>query len=484
MQIYNTECGQKEIFTSSIAGKVSMYVCGITSYDYAHIGHARSAVTFDTWVRLLIYKGYDVCFIRNFTDIDDKIIARANKENIDWKILSQQYIDAYHEDMDLLHVLRPTFEPRATEHIQDMIACIEELIKKGYAYSTHNGDVYYRVRKCKDYGILSGHSIDSLYNNVRIEPSSAKEDALDFALWKSAKEGEPFWESPWGKGRPGWHIECSAMSKKYARLPLDIHGGGRDLIFPHHENEKAQTESMCDCSFVRYWVHNGFVQINSEKMSKSLNNFTTVRDIFKEYLPEVLRYFLLTKHYRSNIDFSIESMRDAEKNLRTLYTAKLRAEEYLSSCDNIAVLEKDSPEMQEYMSSRQEFLSSMEDDCNTAGALGHLFTLVHCVYRIIKEYSQRDVCFHIAQQFIQDISLFSHLLGILEQDALSFLHSLRTSIAKRKSINIEYIEKRIAERTQARKEKNFTQADTIRAQLAELGISLQDIATGTHWDFE
>ena len=484
MQIYNTEHGQKEEFIPTHKDKVSMYVCGITTYDYAHIGHARSAITFDTWLRLLRYKGYDVCFIRNFTDIDDKIIARAQKENRDWQAISKQFIDAYHEDMDLLYILRPTVEPKATEHIQDMIDCIQELIEKGYAYTTSEGDVYYRVRKCKDYGVLSGHSIDSLYNNVRIEASSNKEDALDFALWKSAKEGEPYWESPWGKGRPGWHIECSAMSKKYAPLPIDIHGGGRDLIFPHHENEKAQTESICDCSFVKYWVHNGFVQINSEKMSKSLNNFTTIRDILQEYLPEVLRYFLLTKHYRSPIDFSLESMRDAEKNLRTIYTARLLAEEYIASYKGTIVSNMESPYIQEYITTKEEIISCMEDDCNTACALGHLFTLVHSVYRVLKEQKKNDIGFTIATFFINDIQLFSQLLGLFSQEPESFLQALRHSIAQRHGIDEHVIEQRIEERTRARKAKDFTLADTIREELALQGISLQDNATGTTWDFE
>lgn len=483
MQIYNTESDTKEEFVPSYPNAVSMYVCGITTYDYAHIGHARSAVAFDIWFRLLRYKGFDVCFIRNFTDIDDKIIARVNKESLYWEDVSKKYIQAYHEDMDALGILRPTVEPKATEHISDMIECIEALISKGFAYSTADGDVYYSVRACANYGVLSGHSIDNLYNNVRIEASSEKEDALDFALWKSAKEGEPFWESPWGRGRPGWHIECSAMSKKYAQLPIDIHGGGRDLIFPHHENEKAQTESICNCSFVRYWVHNGFVQINAEKMSKSLNNFTTVRSIYKDYLPEVLRYFLLTKHYRSPIDFTLDGMREAEKNLKTIYTAILLAQEY-SSLESSFTVEESSVYTNEYESAKKHFFTCIEDDCNTACSLGYLFGMVHCVYRVIHEKKRVQAHVDIVKNFLEDIAIIADILGVFEQEPSLFLRALRSSVAKRLEIDEIQIEQRIEERMNARMNKDFALADSLRDELLQQGILLQDTGTTTQWDFE
>ena len=295
-----------------------MYVCGITAYDYCHIGHARSAVVFDVLVRYLRYIGMQVTFVRNFTDVDDKIINRANREGTDFESIARSYIDAFYTDMDRLGILRADIEPKATEHIKEMIELCENLITKGHAYSTPSGDVYFRVRSYADYGKLSGRNIEDLMSGARIEPGEEKEDPLDFALWKGAKPGEPSWPSPWGPGRPGWHIECSAMSERYLPLPFDIHGGGQDLAFPHHENERAQTEAATDKQFVRYWVHNGFVQINSEKMSKSLNNFVTIRDILANYLPEVLRFFLITKHYRSPLDYTSDALEESERALKRL----------------------------------------------------------------------------------------------------------------------------------------------------------------------
>lgn len=300
MLLYNTLGRKKEEFVPVHPGKANMYVCGITAYDLCHIGHARSALVFDVLVRQLRHTGLEVRFVRNFTDVDDKIINRANKEGRDWREVAQTYITAFHEDMDRLGVLRADEEPRATDFIPQIQAICSTLVDSGKAYSTPSGDVYFRVRAYEPYGKLSGRSLDDLLSGARVAPGEEKEDPLDFALWKAAKPGEPFWESPWGKGRPGWHIECSAMSQPY--LPLDIHGGGQDLIFPHHENEIAQSEAACACSLARYWVHNGFVQVNAEKMSKSLGNFKTIRDILENYLPETLRFFLLGKHYRSPID--------------------------------------------------------------------------------------------------------------------------------------------------------------------------------------
>src|SRR6056297_1259933 len=320
MQLYNTITRKKEQFIPLNDDAVKMYVCGITAYDYCHIGHARSAVVFDVLVRYLRSVGYDVTFVRNFTDVDDKIINKANAEGSTSEAIAEKFIQAFYEDMDRLGVLRADLEPRATEHIQDMIDLIRTLEKKEAAYATSSGDVYFRVRKFKSYGALSGRNIEELQSGARIQPGEEKEDPLDFALWKNAKPGEPSWESPWGMGRPGWHIECSAMSKRFISMPFDIHGGGQDLAFPHHENERAQSEAAFDIEFARYWVHNGFVQINSEKMSKSLNNFITIRDILAGYLPEVLRFFLLSKHYRSPLDYSTAALDEAEKGIRRIYT--------------------------------------------------------------------------------------------------------------------------------------------------------------------
>ena len=296
MQVYNSQSRRKEEFVPKHPGKVDMYVCGITSYDYCHVGHARSAIVFDVLSRYFRHKGMDVRFVRNFTDVDDKIINRANKDGVPSEEIAERYIAAFHEDMDRLNVVRADHEPRATEYIQQMQDLCSELIAQGKAYAVPSGDVYFRVRAYPPYGKLSGRSLDELLSGARVAPGEEKEDPLDFALWKAAKPGEPSWESPWGQGRPGWHIECSAMSESY--LPLDIHGGGQDLVFPHHENEIAQTEAVCHCHLARYWVHNGFVQVNAEKMSKSLGNFKTIRDILESYLPETLRFFLL-------VDFGI-----------------------------------------------------------------------------------------------------------------------------------------------------------------------------------
>ena len=314
MQLYNTLTRRKEEFTPAKPGTVGLYACGITAYDFCHIGHARSAVVFDVLVRYLEHIGNTVVFVRNFTDVDDKIINRANKEGVPSEQIAERFIAAFHEDMDRLGVRRASVEPKATEYIGEMIALCETLIAKGKAYPTPSGDVYFRVRSFDGYGKLSGRSVDDLRAGARIAPGEEKEDPLDFALWKGAKPGEPFWDSPWGKGRPGWHIECSAMSEKTLPLPLDIHGGGQDLIFPHHENEIAHTEAATGKELSHFWVHNGFVQIDSEKMSKSLNNFKTIRDILEQYPPEVLRLFLLGRQYRSPVDFTAEAMDEAEKN--------------------------------------------------------------------------------------------------------------------------------------------------------------------------
>ena len=316
--ITNTMSGEKEPFVPLKPGVVAMYVCGVTVYDYCHVGHARAAIAFDTLYRYLQYLGNKVCFIRNFTDIDDKIISRANKEGVNWQEINQKYIEAFHQDMGKLNIASPTEEPKATDHIPEMVDMIESLVDQEKAYES-NGDVFYSIKSFKDYGCLSGKNIDDLQSGARVEVNEVKRDPLDFALWKKSKPGEPFWDSPWGKGRPGWHIECSAMSKKYLGNIFDIHGGGKDLIFPHHENEIAQS---CGCTGkqpVRYWVHNGFVNIDKEKMSKSLGNFFTLRDVYKKYHPEVLRLFLISSQYRSPIDFSEKNLEDATKVMTRFY---------------------------------------------------------------------------------------------------------------------------------------------------------------------
>ena len=319
LRIYNTLTGKKEDFVPLHENRVGLYVCGVTVYDLCHIGHGRSAVVFDTIYRYLRYRGYEVTYVRNFTDIDDKIIKRANDEGVDFKAIAEKYIEEFNIDMGRLGLEKPSVEPKATEHIPEMIQLISILVEKGFAYQ-RNGDVFFSVERFKDYGKLSKRNLDEMQAGARVEIDEKKENPLDFALWKASKPGEPSWESPWGKGRPGWHIECSVMSQKYLGETFDIHGGGKDLIFPHHENEIAQSEAATGKPFVRYWIHNGFVNINKEKMSKSLGNILTLKEIFKDWHPEVIRLFLLSHHYRSPLDYSVDSLSEAKAGLDRFYT--------------------------------------------------------------------------------------------------------------------------------------------------------------------
>ena len=415
MQIYNSLGRRKEKFIPQKDGQVTMYVCGITAYDYCHIGHARSALVFDVLARHLRHTGLSVHFVRNFTDVDDKIINRANSEGRDWREVAKTYMTAFHEDMDRLGVLRADEEPCATEYIPQIQALCARLIKNGRAYVVPSGDVYFRVREYAPYGKLSGRSLDDLQAGARVAPGEEKEDPLDFALWKAAKPGEPFWESPWGNGRPGWHIECSAMSEPY--LPLDIHGGGQDLIFPHHENEIAQSEAACSCQLARYWVHNGFVQINAEKMSKSLGNFKTIRDILKSWLPEALRFFLLSKHYRSPIDFSPEGMEEAEKGLQRVYASLLEAGKALkrTSWKKTAL----PAELQEeWTALPAAFNAALDDDLNTAQALGQIFSQVRIVNRLMEEKNLRasEGTRDILQDFLVRARQWEEELGLFGQE--------------------------------------------------------------------
>lgn len=483
MQLYNTMARKKEPFVPLRDGKVNMYVCGITAYDYSHIGHARSAVVFDVLVRYLRYSGLEVTFIRNFTDVEDKIIRRANEEGVSWQEVVDKYIRAFHEDMDELGVLRADIEPKATDHIQDMIKLCETLIADGHAYATPSGDVYFRVRSFPGYGKLSGRNIDDLMAGARVAPGEEKEDPLDFSLWKAAKPGEPAWESPWGPGRPGWHIECSAMSEKYVDMPLDIHGGGLDLIFPHHENEIAQSEAALGGEFSRFWVHNGFVQVNSEKMSKSLGNFKTIRDILASYLPEVLRFFLLTRQYRSPIDFSFEAMNDAEKNLKRIYErleavdAALAREEWSQAKPDAAL----SDEMERIAAAWKE---SMDDDLNTAAALGHINNLVTLAGRVLetkglnKNAAGRELLLR-ARGLLGE---WGGVLGLFGQEPAGFLAALREIQAKRLHLDVDRVETLLQERREARAARDFARSDAIRDELAGLGVEIRDTPKGSEWD--
>jgi cysteinyl-tRNA synthetase len=485
MQIYNSLTRKKEEFVPLKPGRVSMYVCGITAYDFCHIGHARSAVVFDVLVRYLRYIGLDVTFVRNFTDIDDKIIGRANREGSDFETIARTYIDAFYEDMDRLGILRADIEPKATEHIAEMIALCENLIAKGHAYSTADGDVYFRVRSYQSYGKLSGRNIEDLQSGARVEPGEQKEDPLDFALWKGAKPGEPSWPSPWGPGRPGWHIECSAMSERYLPLPFDIHGGGQDLAFPHHENERAQTEAATDKQFVRYWVHNGFVQINSEKMSKSLNNFVTIRDILANYLPEVLRFFLITKHYRSPLDYTADALEESERALKRIYLTKAAAEAHVAGTKWTAT-PLPAEIVVESTALEAKWDDSMADDMNTAAALGHVFVLMKTVNRILEDKSLkkseqgRDLVRHALKLFER----WGEVLGLFLTPSADFLAQLKASRVRRRQIDTALIEARLAERQEARAAKDFARSDAIRDELLTLGVTIQDTAQGAQWDVE
>lgn len=483
MQLYNTLSRSKETFTPLTEGRVNMYVCGITAYDYCHIGHARSAVVFDVLVRYLRSKKLEVRFARNFTDVDDKIIKRAQEEKSTSAAVSEKYIAAFYEDMDKLGILRADMEPKATQYITEMIKLAGHLIETGFAYSTPSGDVYFRVRAFKPYGKLSGRNLEELQSGARVAPGEEKEDPLDFALWKAAKPGEPTWESPWGPGRPGWHLECSAMSEDLLGLPLDIHGGGQDLVFPHHENEIAQTEAAAGKDLSRFWVHNGFVQINSEKMSKSLGNFVTIRDIFGYCLPEVLRFFLVTSHYRSPLDYSTEALDEAEKAIKRIYSALAQMDETLAGTKWSA-----SPapkELSEELAALEAgFDQAMEDDLNTAAALGHIFGMVRLAGRVMEDKGLRksqggkDILVRIRSGF----NRYADILGVFQTPPADFLRSLRDKKASRKGLDAAKVEALLTARQDARKSKDFAESDRIRDELAAMGVEVKDTPAGAVWD--
>lgn len=485
MQFYNTLTRKKELFEPREPGKVGMYVCGITAYDYCHIGHARSAVFFDVLYRFFSYLGYQVTYVRNFTDVDDKIINKAKQENMDPDHVAQKFIQAFYQDMDKLGVLRPEIEPKATEHIKDMQSLVQKLLEKGYAYITPSGDVYFKVRAFDDYGRLSGRDIEELQSGIRIDPGEEKKDPLDFALWKKAKDQEPSWPSPWGPGRPGWHVECSAMSERYLGLPLDIHGGGQDLTFPHHENERAQSMASSGKNFANYWLHNGFIQIKNEKMSKSLGNFIILREIYEDYLPETLRFFLLSKHYRSPLDFSWEALQESEKGLKRFYQTKfliLKARQR-KKWKKTSIPEEIKKEIEV---NTEAWKKSLEDDLNTAAALGYVFNLVRLTNRLLedKDWRQSQEAKEIFDGLLKCFQDISRVLGIFEQDPGEFLNQLKEYKAKRKNLDLNQIEDMVDKRNQARKRKDFAQADQIRDQLLEMEVEIQDTPEGTVWDVE
>ncbi|MDE5831917.1 MAG: cysteine--tRNA ligase [Desulfovibrio sp.] len=481
MLLYNTLTRRKEEFIPVTPGLARIYVCGITAYDYCHIGHARSAIVFDVLTRHLRDLGFDVLFIRNFTDIDDKIINRANSENRDWREVSSTYIAAFNEDMEKLGVVRPDLTPKATDYIQEIIELCQKLIAGGYAYAAPNGDVYFRVRAYKPYGKLSGRALDDMRAGARVAPGEDKEDDLDFALWKSSKPGEPSWPSPWGAGRPGWHIECSAMNQPF--LPLDIHGGGQDLIFPHHENEIAQSEAVCHCELARYWMHNGFVRIESEKMSKSLGNFKTIRGILEEWLPETLRFFLLGKHYRSPIDFAYDGMEEAEKGQKKIYLALKDAAEATrrNGWKKTPAL---PAQLEEWSGLKEKFREALDDDLNTAQAIGYIFAAARLVNNLLEDKKLRssEDAGKIFEEFIASAALWNRELGVFGRDPGVFLADLRRIRAKRKNIDESLVANILNERGQARANKDYALSDKLRDDLANLGVEVRDAASGQEWD--
>ena len=457
LKIYNDLSRDKDEFSSIEPGHVRMYVCGMTVYDYCHLGHARAMVVFDVVYRYLKARGYDVTYIRNITDIDDKIIKRANENGEPFGDLTNRFIGAMHEDADALGVLRPDAEPRATDHIGSIIGMIEKLIAKGHAYVS-GGDVYYDVRSFPDYGKLSGKSIEDLRSGARVDPGEYKRDPLDFALWKAAKPGEPAWDSPWGSGRPGWHIECSAMSTEALGDTFDIHGGGADLTFPHHENEIAQSEGATGHPFVKYWMHNGFVRINEEKMSKSLGNFFTVREILERYRPEEVRYFILTSQYRSPLNYDDEHLDNARGALTRFYTA-LRG-----------LPEADADSSTEFT---ERFAAAMDDDFNTPGALAAMFDLAREINRVRADDEPR------AAALGGELRRLGGILGILQDDAEGFFRGGETSAAG--GLSDAEIDDLIEKRAQARKDRDFAEADRVRDELKAAGVILEDGAQGTTW---
>jgi cysteinyl-tRNA synthetase len=472
VQIYNSLNRRKEEFVPLAPGRIGMYACGVTVYDLCHIGHARSLVVFDVIYRYLRYRGFEVTFVRNFTDIDDKIINRSNERGISWKELADKYIEEFYVDMDRLGLLRPTIEPRATEHIAEIIELVRRLEEKGLAYEI-DGDVYYRLQGFKGYGKLSGKNVADLLSGARVEVDDRKESPLDFALWKKSKPGEPSWPSPWGAGRPGWHIECSAMSQKYLGETFDIHGGGKDLIFPHHENEIAQSEGATGKPLARFWIHNGFVNIDQEKMSKSLGNFLTIRELLEEVHPEVLRFFVISSHYRSPIDFSRENVATAAAGLERLYQSLERLDELAGTAPAA-----DGCALDERLSAwRADFIRAMDDDFNSAAAVAVLFDASKEINRWL---DGQEIPAAAAARVAAAFRELGGVLGLFGESPAAFLKGAAGGSGDGELGEAE-IEALVAERAAARAAKNWAEADRIRDLLEARGVILKDSAAGTKW---
>ena len=464
MKIYNTMTRKKEEFIPLEEGKVKMYVCGPTVYNFIHLGNARPFTVFDALRRYFEYRGYDVTYIQNFTDVDDKIIKRSHEEGISPEEVAKKYIEEYFIDCDGLGIKRATVHPQVTDNIENIIEFISNLIEKGYAYES-NGDVLFRTRKFDEYGKLSHQNIEELELGARIDIDEKKEDPLDFVLWKAKKEGEPGWQSPWGEGRPGWHIECSVMSRRYLGNTIDIHAGGQDLQFPHHENEIAQSESCNDATFARYWMHNGYINVDGEKMSKSLGNFFTVREISEKYDLGLVRFFLLSTHYRNPVNFSDTILEQAKSGLDRLITAKERAEYTLSNITEEKVRLEEKELMPQIDTYRDKFIEAMDDDLNTADAISAIFELAKFMNTNINENSSRE--------FVSKcIDMFNELTGVLNIAQGS--NEVDDELANK-------VEEMIAKRSEAKKNKDFILADKIRDELTAMGIAIEDTRQGVKW---
>ncbi len=465
IRFYNTISGKKEEFKPITEGKVKMYACGPTVYNFFHVGNARCFVVFDMLRRYLEYRGYDVTFVQNFTDIDDKVIKKANEEGLTYSDIAQRYIDEYFTDAQGLGVKAATVHPLATDNIDMIIEIVKTLVDRGYAYES-NGDVYFRTRKFKDYGKLSGQAIEDLESGARIDVSDIKEDPLDFALWKSSKPGEPHWTSPWGEGRPGWHIECSAMVRRYLGESIDIHCGGQDLIFPHHENEIAQSECCTGHTFSNYWLHNGYINIDNRKMSKSLGNFFTVREIAEKYGYLPIRYFILSSHFRSPINFSKEIIEQAASALERIFNCADALDFYINNAKDEDVRESEKTLVDSFNAAREKFVEAMDDDFNTGEGIAVIFELVRDINTAIN--SQEPVSKGAALAAKAVFSELTELFGFVREQSEN-------------DDFIAEIEAAILARAEAKKAKNYAEADRIRTELAEKGVILQDTPQGTKY---
>lgn len=490
LRIYNTFTQKKEDFRPIHPGEVRMYVCGVTVYDRCHVGHGRAAVVFDVIYRYLKYKGYRVVYVRNITDIDDKIINKAKEENTEASVIAERYIQEFHEDMRLLDMASPTYEPRATDHVADMIAMIETLLDRSYAYQV-NGKVFFSVSKFEAYGRLSHKRVEELLAGTRFEPDEDKRDVPDFALWKPAKPGEPSWPSPWGRGRPGWHIECSAMSTKYLGESFDIHGGGQDLVFPHHENEIAQSEAATGKTFVQYFVHNGFVTNEGVKMAKSLGNIISIREVVEKTDPETVRLLLLSHHYRSPVDFSHKALMEASQNMARFYTLLHEIRNRFSSSSSLekpmeVPVERVTPKQKIWLEPLLNFPSrfeqAMDDDFNTALAIGRFYDMARVLNRVLRDPGDDPALDLSLLAFGRDcFTTQGAALGLFQSDPAAYLDQRKVRQLKGASLQESEILRLVEERNAARKAKNWKRADEIRDYLASHDIVLEDGPDGTRW---